>query len=294
MRSVSPELRARLDAEATSFCHCWRLVRRDGVVRGFTDHDRDLVVDGVTYDAAMGFETTRGEAALGFAAGGAEIAGALVADGLEEQDLAAGLYDGASVETWLVDWQAPQHRLLLSIDGVGEVRRSEHAFTAELRSLAHELDQERGRIYQAACDADLGDARCGLDRALLDVAGTVTALGDDGAILVDVGVYPDDWFTGGAFAVTSGAAVGATCAVRAHRAEDTRAALTLWSGPQRPLAPGDSVVLTTGCDKSAAACRGKFDNFVNFRGFPHIPGDDMLLAWPRAGDVKLDGGSLFR
>lgn len=294
MRAVSPELRARLDAEAAAFCRCWRLIRRDGFVRGFTDHDRDLVIDGLTYECAPGFETTRGETALGFAVGGAEIAGALVAEGFAESDLAAGLYDGASVETWLVDWQEPRHRLLLSIDAIGEVRRSENAFSAELRSLAHELDQERGRVYQAACDADLGDARCGLDRSLLDVAGVVAAVGDDGSVDVEAGAWPEDWFTGGSCRIATGAAAGATCAVRAHRGAETQARLSFWEPPPRPLAPGDAVVLTAGCDKSAAACREKFGNFVNFRGCPHIPGDDVLLAWPKAGDVRLDGGSLYR
>jgi len=294
MRSVSPELRARLDAEATTFCHCWKLLRRDGQMRGFTDHDRDLVLDGVACESAAGLEASRGESAIGFAAGGAEIDGVFIADGLNESDLAAGLYDGASVETWLVDWSDSTQRLLLSIDAIGEVRRSEHAFTAELRSLAHELDQERGRLYQTACSADLGDARCGLQLALLQAVGTIAAIRDDGAIVVDVGVYPDDWFSGGVCTLTSGDNAGHAFAIRLHRAEDATAVLTPWIAPPRPVHLGDAARLTAGCDKRAATCRAKFDNFLNFRGFPHIPGDDVLFAYANSSDAKLDGGSMFR
>lgn len=294
MRSVSPELRARLDAEATTFCHCWKLLRRDGQMRGFTDHDRDLVIDGVTYESAVGFEASRGESAIGFAAGGAEIDGVFIADGPKESDLSAGLYDGASVETWLVDWSDPSQCLLLSIDSIGEVRRSENAFTAELRSLAHELDQERGRLYQTACSADLGDARCGMQLALLRASGTVVAIRDDGAIVVDIGLYPDDWFSGGVCAFTSGENAGHAFAIRLHRADDAKAVLTPWIAPARTVGIGDAATLTAGCDKLAATCRAKFDNFVNFRGFPHIPGDDVLFAYANSSDAKLDGGSLFR
>lgn len=294
MRALSPELRARLDAEATSFCQCWRLIRRDGAVIGFTDHDCDLIVGGVVHAARAGLDATRGETALGFAAAGGEVDGVLVAEGLNEDDLAAGLYDGATVETWLVDWADIGHRLLVSVDTIGEVRRSENAFTAELRSLAHKLDQEQGRLYQTACSADLGDARCGLSSAEFETAGMVVALRNDGAFVVEVGAYPDDWFAAGACVFSSGAASGRSLAIRAHRAEETRACLTPWGAPPQNVAVGDRVVLKAGCDKQAKTCREKFGNFPNFRGFPHIPGDDALFNYPKPGDARLDGGSLFR
>lgn len=294
MRSISPELRARLDAETTTFCQCWRLIRRDGVVAAFTDHDCDLVVDGVVHAARAGLEATRGETALGFATGGGEVDGAFVADGVSEDDLVAGLYDGATVETWLVDWTDVSRRLLLSVDTVGEVRRSENAFTAELRSLAHKLDQEQGRLYQMSCSADLGDARCALPQAELETQGVVVSQRDDGALAIEVGVYPDDWFVGGACLFSSGAAAGRSMAIRAHRAEDTRAILTPWGDAPNAVALGDQVTLKAGCDKRAGTCREKFGNFPNFRGFPHIPGDDALFNYPKPGDARLDGGSLFR
>ncbi len=47
----------------------------------------------------------------------------------------------------------------------------------------------------------------------------------------------------------------------------------------------DLLRLEAGCDKRAVTCRYKFDNFVNFQGFPHIPGDDWLVAGPRGGST---------
>jgi len=49
--------------------------------------------------------------------------------------------------------------------------------------------------------------------------------------------------------------------------------------------------VVAGCDKTAETCRAKFSNFLNFRGFPHIPGDDWVTAYPKNGAVH-DGSSL--
>ena len=163
MRALSSQFSAALAGGATTLCHCWRLIPRAGSPLGFTDHDRDLVFDSMTFSAATGLEASALEAKLGFAVGGGEVAGALVSASLTESDLASGRFDGASLEIWRVDWSNPAARMLVDIGVIGEVRRTEHAFTAEVRSIAHELDAPRGRRYQAGCDADLGDSRCAVD-----------------------------------------------------------------------------------------------------------------------------------
>ena len=53
----------------------------------------------------------------------------------------------------------------------------------------------------------------------------------------------------------------------------------------------DAFTVTAGCDKSFRTCKAKFDNAVNFRGFPHVPGVDFALTYPDRG-AKNDGGSM--
>jgi len=45
---------AWLQPELTCVALCWRLDRRDGVMMGFTSHDRGLAIDGLDYRAAPG------------------------------------------------------------------------------------------------------------------------------------------------------------------------------------------------------------------------------------------------
>ena len=297
MRDLPPDLAAHLAGGATTLCHCWALTRRDGTRLGFTDHDRDLAFGGLTHAARSGLEAAEASAELGFAIGGGEVAGALSALGLAEDDIAGGLYDGASVETWLVDWNRPETRLLLEIGTIGEVRRAGGAFVAELRGLMDRLDAERGRTYRATCAADLGDAQCRVDLndPRFAATGTVAGQPEPGTLAVTLsGPFPADWFTGGRLTWTGGASRGQEADLRAQTGAGTALGLELWQAPARPVAPGDPFRLVAGCDKRLATCRDRFANVANFGGFPHLPGNDFVLRPVSGSGPGLDGGSLFR
>lgn len=263
---------------------------------GFTDHDRDLSFNGVVFRAASGLTATQVESGVGLGAGSGEILGALQSDGLAESDLANGLYDGTSVEVWLVDWSEVDDRLLLDVATIGEVKRSEFAFAAELRSLAHLFDQQRGDSFQSCCSADLGDARCTFDVTTpgFRTTGVVVAhIG--GAIAANLAsAFDDDFFTGGRLSFTSGADMGARTTIKSHRRFGATASFSLWTPLSGVIAPGDAIEVVAGCDKSAATCQRKFSNIVNFRGFPHMPGNDRVIAYPSSLAPAMDGGSFYR
>lgn len=163
MRTVPAELAARIESGAATLCQVWRLTRADGSVSGFTDHDRDLLHDGLLCVAGGGW--TGGAAASGLGAGeaGAMVAaGVLDADGLDPADLAAGLYDGATVECRRVDWSAPDLFVSLWTARIARVRRDGEAFTADLEGPLSQLERVAGRSYGRLCDANLGDDRCGV------------------------------------------------------------------------------------------------------------------------------------
>ncbi|MCU4182232.1 DUF2163 domain-containing protein [Bosea sp. BH3] len=293
MRDIPAGLAAHLEGGATTLCRCWSLTRRDGLILGFTDHDRPLAFDSVTYQAVAGLEAAETTAELGFAIGGGDVAGAFAASGLNEADLARGLYDDARVSIWLVNWAEVEQRLLLEEGFVGEVRRGELGFTAEVRSFAKAFDEERGRLYLRSCSADLGDARCGV--ALAAAAATVDASdGRLGLSATGLASYPDGHFTGGRLVFTGGANAGFATEVKRHGIEGGAAVFQLWQAPPAAIEPGDAFSVTPGCDKSFATCRAKFGNGVNFRGFPHMPTTDFIIGGVRPGDGALDGGSLFR
>lgn len=295
MRNIPPALQARLDGGATTLCRCWIVSRGDGMVQGFTDHDEDVAIDGVTCRAAAGLSAAEATQKLGLAVSGSDLSGALADDSLSEADLAAGRYDAAQVAIWLLDWSEPDLRMLLAKGVLGEVRRAGGAFTAELRGLTHRLAEQSGRLYTARCAVDLGGTACGLDLE------TPTYRGEGAVVAADatstfhadgLDAYADDWFTAGRLVWTNGGNAGLAVEVKFHRLGTDGVTLSLWQAMPEPIAEGDTFAVTAGCDKRFATCRDRFGNAVNFRGFPHIPGNDFVMRYPKQGEPGNTGASL--
>ena len=211
MKTMDDAFASKLEQGAATTCLCWRLERRDGLIVALTDHDSVLIFGGHDYQPGAVLNAARFENAGGLRPGRASADGALSASAITDDDLAAGLWAGARVFVYRIDWQVPEHGILIWTGFLSEVTRSGDRFEADLISLKAELERPVGRVVSRRCDARFGDARCGL-----------SAL------------------------------------------------------------PGQS------CDKRFETCRDVFANAVNFRGFPHLPGQDFVLSGPAANGN--DGG----
>lgn len=295
MRTIPDDFKAHLAEDATTLCHAWRVTRRDGAVLGFTDHDHDLSVDGTDFQAAGGFEATDWESVGGLSAPSGDVAGALSSDAIAEPDVAAGKYDGARVELFLVNWAAPEQHLRLKILEIGEVTRSDGFFKAEMRSLAHRLDESRGRIYSRRCDATFGDARCGKNANNPDFTapGTVGVVAEVTRISAEgISAFPAGFFRYGVIRFTSGANAGVSADIESHQKAGGTVTVVFWLPLAVAPEPGDTFMITVGCDKTFSTCKRKFDNQRNFRGFPHMPGADFAYSYAD-GETEHDGGPLY-
>jgi uncharacterized phage protein (TIGR02218 family) len=288
MKDIPAGLAAHLATGATTLAWCWRLKRKDGNTQGFTDHDRDITFDGTSFEAAAGFTASEIKDALGLSVDNLEVASALSSSHLAEADLAAGLYDDAKIEIWRVNWQAPADRVLMRSGSLGEVKRAGTAFSAEVRGLAHYLNQPKGRLFQYTCDADLGDGRCKIDlnAAAYKGMGTILAVLSARKLSASgLGAFASGWFTRGLVTFTSGAASGQRIEVKSHFLAGGTATLELWQPARLPLTAGQTFMVTAGCDKHLETCRAKFANAVNFRGFPHMPGNDFVTSFAKPGEA---------
>jgi uncharacterized phage protein (TIGR02218 family) len=249
---------------------------------GFTDHDRDIVFDGTTFEAAAGLTMSDIQDGVGLAVSNLEVTSALQSATLDEADLAAGIYDDAQIEIFRVNWQSPDQRVLMRSGSLGQVKRAGGAFTAEVRGLAHYMQQPKGRLYQYTCDADLGDKRCGIDLtgAAYQGAGAIAAvLSARRFTVTGLGNFANAWFTRGLLAFASGAAAGQAIEVRSHTVAGGVVTIELWAAARLPLAAGQTFSVRAGCDKHPDTCVDKFANIDNFRGFPLMPGNDFVTSY---------------
>lgn len=285
-------LAGHLEGGVTTVCHAWALRRRDGVEMGFTDHDRDLSFEGVVFRAGTGLTAGALQGVTGLAVDNAEAVGALSDAGVREEDIRAGRYDGAEVRLWLVNWTDVTERLLRFSGSLGEVVQEGGAFRAELRGLTEALNRPMGRVIQSGCDALLGDRRCGV--VLADAAWScevvLTEVREQRVLVVAAPGYEVGWFQRGTVRFLDGAAAGLSGTVKMEWADGGFLCVELWEEPGVPPAAGDQVRLVAGCDRRAESCRGKFNNFMRFRGFPHVPDEDWITASP-AREVSAGRGA---
>lgn len=289
MRAMDPALQTHLDNGATTLATCWRVTRSDGGVLGFTDHDRPLTFDGTQFLPETGAAGSAIASSADLSVDNAELEGVLNAAALSADDLKAGRYDGAAVEIYRVNWADPDQRHLLKKATIGEIRQQGDSFQAELRGLSHVLDQTVGRVYQRLCDENLGSSRCGVDTddPAYKTSGAVTALRDEERFIASgFSSFADGWFAHGVLTWTSGANFGQSAHIKMQGAAGD---ISLWLPAGAPIAVGDAFEATAGCDKRFETCRAKFANAVNFRGFPHMPGNDFAISYPLRTE-RNDGG----
>ena len=276
MRPVSANLKTHLEGETLTVCTLWKITRADAQVFGFTDNSRAVVYDSVTYEASAGHtpSSIRTTATLGV--DNLEVQSVLDSATITEADIQAGLWDYAEVEIMLVNYLSlADGHMLLRKGWLGNVKTGRATFVAELRGMMQPLQQSIGRVYTPACDAALGDARCGVTLASYTVTGSVTTATSARVFTDTTRTEADGYFDGGLITWTSGDNDTYSMEVKSSTAAGV---ITLQQGMPNDTTIGDAYSLSAGCDKLLATCRDKFSNVVNFRGFPHVPGPDKVIA----------------
>lgn len=290
MKSLPAGLKDFLHSGETTMVHCWKVTRNDGVVQGFTEHDLDLTFNSVTYKAATGFTASQIESSLGLSVDNLSAEGALDSETISEDTLASGRYDDALVELYWVNFEDVSQRILLNKGNIGRIERGELAFIAELRSQTQRLQQTTGRCYQRTCDTTFGDERCKADVRKFRETSKIVKVIEDRYFLVSGLIYgsEDGYYSLGVLEFTSGHNHKLRFEIKKHDGNG----VTLWEAPAFPVAVGDNIIVTAGCDKRIETCHFKFNNTSNFQGFNLIPGNDYIsLQADRGGNN--DGGSIF-
>lgn len=274
MQQISSALAAHLAGEVTTLATCWRVTRRDGTSQYFTDHDHDLAVDGETYLARSGMVPSAVSSQAGLAVDNLELEGLLDSNSITRADLLGGLYDHAELEVFVVNYQAPADgRLQVKTGWLGEVTLREGTFVVEVRGLSGALQQTIGEVYTPTCRAQLGDARCKKNLAAYTVSGTVDAVENEYIFTDAARGESNGYFAYGTITFTSGANTGLSMEIRDFAS--TR--FTLFLPLPNAVVAGDAYHAVAGCDKRIDTCIARFANAVNFRGEPHLPGNDRIL-----------------
>ncbi len=274
MKTISTALATHLSQETTTLATCWKLTRKDGVVLGFTSHDSDLVIDAVTYRAATGFTPSMIASSGNLAVDNLDVEGMLSDEAITETDIHAGLYDFAEIAIFQVNYSdLSQGKLRLRSGWLGEVSYGSNKFIAEVRGLTQKLTKTLGELFSPACRATLGDARCKVNLSTYTFTGSVTSVTSNSVFKDTSRAEQSGYFDYGVITFTSGANIGLKMEIKSF----VDKVITLVMPMPFAVAVGDTYSMSAGCDKTFETCIARFDNAINFRGEPHLPGIDKML-----------------
>lgn len=274
---MSAEIPAWLADPMVPLAWLWKIARSDGMVLGFTSHDRDLVRGGMTYAATPGIAPSALSLSASLDADTMDIAGALTADAISEADLDAGRWDGAAVTLHIANWEDADEPLILVAQGsLGAVERKRGSFAAELRTLDEALDAPVAPETAPGCRARLGDNACRVD--LAPRTRLVRLAGVEGRTVTVTDPIDGAAFSFGRLRFVTGPNAGLSALIIAGAGQS----LTLARDPVFAVDAGTRVEILEGCDKQLATCAGRFGNAINFRGEPYLPGMDYVTRYPGA------------
>jgi uncharacterized phage protein (TIGR02218 family) len=277
MSGLETGLGDRLAGELTSLAICWRLVRRDGVALGFTTHDQPLVIAGMQYESAPGMAPSAVVASDGLDVETMDVAGALRADAITAEDLREGRFDGAEVRLFMVDWRDPgagQH--MLAQGNLGTIEAGiggDSGFSATMRGQTAVFARTGIEVYSPACRAELGDWRCRVAMRGRVLRSLTNAVAGDRVWVAGVDAAAAAGYVAGRLRISSGRLAGLERRIIAAEGDALRLDEVM------AVAAGERVELLEGCDKQFATCAGRFGNAPNFRGEPHVPGNDVLTRF---------------
>lgn len=289
-KTISAALKTHLAGEVTTLAVCLKLTRQDAAEYFFTDHDVALTIDNDVYEPTDSILPSAVMQNTGLAVDNMEIIAFLKFDKVVEVDIAAGLFDGAQIDIFIVNYNDLSMGVMYLAQGwsIGAIDVHDNTFTAEVRGKAQKLQQHICELYTPECRAELGDSCCGID--LADSAqtywypGAVTAV-TDRQVFTDSNIpsYDDDVFTAGKLTwleASSGDSYTGNNAgfeMEVKTFNHATGEFTLFEAMPNTIEIGDEFIVTFGCDKAVATCKARFNNVINFRGEPFIPGWDRTL-----------------
>lgn len=242
---------------------------------GFTSNSTDLEIDGLLYRARTGVNCSHIETTNTFSVDNLDVTGLLSSEDITEASLLTGKYDFAKIEIFSVDTINSANRITERVGSIGEVTVRDGLFIAEVRGLAQRMQCHVGELYSPTCRATLGDKRCKVDLEAYTFSGTVESIISRQVFVSEID-KPSGYFSGGEIKWTS----GKNKDLRIEIKEYSNKQFVLTLSMPHPIVAGDAFTAVAGCDKAFSTCCKKFNNAINYRAEPFVPGSDIMFANP--------------
>lgn len=273
----------------STLCRCWIITRSDGFKLGFTNHDRQLIINTVNCTPTIAFESTSTTKTAELNVDNIETKSITNDFYVDETDIRRGLYDEATVDIYLFDWLSNTivSQLFSGYFGdytLGYTTAGSRTYQFQTIGSTEKLNNSISLKTTSACRHKFlsqGEQGRACNRVIDPSVRLATVLtGVLGTNLLQVGFGSDNW-SGYKFGTLEFA--DGNFSQRKFYIESAQG-LNITIGEDLPYLPdiGSGVILTRHCDGSVAACRD-YDNLPNYGAFPKLPGIDIVSSNPTTG-----------
>lgn len=275
MKNMSESLKNHISQDVTTLTACLKITIKDGFVLGFTSLDRELVFESTTYKPDCGLDIGLLKSNVEVESGKASAGLMIDNENIKESDILKGKFDDADMELFLLNYKDLSAGKVSLFNGfISKITLSNGKADVEVKGLLDKLDKQVCQQYSPCCRAKFCDTKCGLNKADFTFVGQVDSIDSNGRIHCDsLSTKENNYFNYGVLTFTSGVNKDLSIEVKSFYGGD----IVPMIKPVYIPSVGDAFTIVTGCDKKFSTCINKFNNAINFRGEPHIPGNDYIM-----------------
>ncbi len=263
-----------ITSNVTTIAYCWLIKLKNGAQYGFTDYSHEISFDNVVFDPRGIIKNSAIQSDTSIAADNFEIHGMIDHAVITKEDVLSGLYDQAYVEFSAVDYLYPENRAILKSGYVNQIRIVDDKFYFNIVGLIDRAKCTVSKCYSETCRAKFADVECGVDKNSHLIKGVIAQIISQDKVKVkftDESSKYRGLFHNAKMDISSGAGE-----VKMIVSGFNNNIATFYQNIPEDIKQGDSFVLYPECNKSFQACVEIFNNAINFRGEPHVPGQDEI------------------
>ena len=277
MKNITNDLKSVFENETTNIVKCWKITFKDNTNLTFTTNDENILYENVLYNSLSANDVDNIKSNIDIKEDHFEIVNIISSNLINKDDILNGKYDSAKVEIFLLDIQNLDKGKVVLLSGkISNIELKDDVFTAKVVGLKDEINKTIGEKYSPLCRCNFCDSRCKLSKNNFTFSGTITNVIDEVSFITNNEIIlskSSGYFDYGIIEFTSGNNIGQKMEIKQYDSGKFILQLNL----PKNLSVGDNFNLVTGCNKEFSTCCNKFNNAINFRGEPHLPGMNILL-----------------
>ncbi len=273
MKNISENLKGHLAKEVTTLAKFILITCKDGSVIALTSFDKEFQYDGNIYKPYLSSDIFADYS--GFSVNKKEsILSVIEDDIISKTEVESSKLDSADIEIFLLNYESPEDgKLILKKGFISKIRYDDDKLFIEISGYSSLLKNRISQNFSPNCRAKFGDSKCGINIADHTFSGAVTFTINKMEFIDTARTEEKNYFSKGVITFLSGANSGSIREI----ANFTEGKFKLLTSLIKDIETGDEYQVSVGCDKNSQTCISKFDNIINFRGEPHIPGTDRIL-----------------